>query len=79
MRPFCITVQQKTEKLFVAALALHPLGSTGTIMPPPLSSYCQAQFATQIKRAAFEEQGGQGEGETERESESKAKDETKTE
>lgn len=32
----------------------------------PLSSYCQAQFATQIKWAAFEERGGQGEGENER-------------
>lgn len=32
-----------------------------------LSSYCQAQFATQINWAAFEERGGRGEGENEHE------------
>lgn len=46
----------------------------------PLSSYCQAQFATQIKWAAFEERGGQGEGENEREQQrEKAKDKTMSE
>lgn len=59
-----------TEELFVASL----LFLFRTLSPwltgdnyAPLSSYCQAQFATQINWAAFEERGGQGEGENERE------------
>lgn len=44
-----------------------------------LSSYCQAQFATQINWAAFEEWGGRGEGENETvQQREKAKDKTKT-
>lgn len=42
----------------------------------PLSSYCQAQFATQIKRAASEEQGGRG---WRRKREREREDATKTE
>lgn len=46
-----------------------------------LSSYCQAQFATQINWAAFEERGGRGEGENEAELQrerEKARDKTIT-
>lgn len=54
---------------------LLPPCSSSLVAPSPwltgdnyalLSSYCQAQFATQINWAAFEERGGQGEEENER-------------
>lgn len=83
---FCITVQQKTQReLFVASLlflsrALSPWLTRDNYAL--LSSYCQAQFATQINWSAFEEwRGGGGVVKGENKSEQnreKARDKTAT-
>lgn len=78
----CYCSAKDTEELFVASLLFLPRAVSPWLTGDNyalLSSYCQAQFATQINWAAFEERGGRGEGENEREQQrEKAKDETIT-